>query len=173
MHGNIKSIPKDFQNVELFMSNLDIKFTVMAFTETWLNDENAGLYIIEGYIMETAYRTTREGGGVSLYIAESVNNTLRTDLDVFSEIMESRFLEIDKTSINFTRNVIIGVIYRPPNSDINVFISQMSRLLDTTRKDNKSCYLLGDYNINLLNVDKHQPFAELSKVYFHKNYYLW
>ena len=155
MHGNIRSIPKNFQNFELFMSNLDIKFTVMAFTETWLNDENAGLYKIEGYNMETAYRTTRKGGSVSLYIAESVNYTLRTDLGVFSEIMESRFLEIDKNSINSTRNVVIGVIYRPPNSDIDVFISQLSGLLDTIRKDNKSCYLLGDYNINLFNVDKH------------------
>ena len=78
------------------MSNLDIKFTVMAFTETWLNVENVGLYNIEGYNMETAYRTTRKGGGVSLSIAESVNYTMRTDLDVFSGIMERRFLEIDK-----------------------------------------------------------------------------
>ena len=80
MHGNIRSIPKNFQNFELYMSNLDIKFTVMAFTETWLNVENAGLYNIEGfdmdmgiwsheiyiskeYDMETAYRTTQKGGG--------------------------------------------------------------------------------------------------------------
>ena len=86
----------------------------MAFAETWLNDENAGLYNIEGYDMETAYKTTHKGGGVSLYIAQSVNYTLRTDLDLFSETMESRFLEIDKNSINTTRNAIIGVIYRPP-----------------------------------------------------------
>ena len=32
MHGNISSIPKIFQSFELFMSNLDIKFTVMDFT---------------------------------------------------------------------------------------------------------------------------------------------
>ena len=172
MHGNIRSIPKNFQNFELFMSNLDIKFTVMAFTETWLNYENVGLYNIEGYNMETAYRTTRKGGGVSLYIAESVNYTLRTDLDVFSEIMESRFLEIDKNSINSTRNVIIGVIYRPPNSDIDVFISQLSGLLDIIRKDNKSCYLLGDYNINinLFNVDKHQPTAEFVESLFSQEF---
>ena len=42
------------------MNNWDIKFTVMTFTETWLNDDNTGLYIIEGYNMEAACRTTRE-----------------------------------------------------------------------------------------------------------------
>ena len=50
------------------MSNWDIQFTVRAFTETWLNDDNTGLYIIEGYNMEAAYKTTGKGGGVSLYI---------------------------------------------------------------------------------------------------------
>ena len=59
------SIPKNF---ELFMSNWNIQFTVRAFTETWLNGENTGLYIIEGYNMEAAYKTTGKGGGVSLYI---------------------------------------------------------------------------------------------------------
>ena len=101
---------------------------------------------------------------------ESVNYTLRTDLDVFSEIMESRFLEIDKNSINSTRNVIIGVVYRPLNSDIDVFNSQLSGLLDTIRKDNKSCYLLGDYDINLFNVDKHQPTAEFVESLFSQEF---
>ena len=56
--------------------------------------------------------------------------------------------------------MILDVIYRPPNSDFDVFISQLSGLLNTIRKDNKSCYLLGHYDINLFNVDKHQPTAE-------------
>ena len=30
------------------MSNLDIKFTVVVFTEAWQNYENVGLYNIEG-----------------------------------------------------------------------------------------------------------------------------
>ena len=52
------------------MSNLDIKFTVMAFTEIWLNDENARLYDIEGYNVDTAYRKTRKSGGVFVYCRE-------------------------------------------------------------------------------------------------------
>ena len=88
------------------------------------------------------------------------NGGVSFNLFFYFQCVESRFLEIDENSINSTRNVIIRVIYRPPNSDTDVFIPQLRGLLDTIRKDNKSCYLLGDYNINLFNVDKHQPTAE-------------
>ena len=66
--------------------------------------------------------------------------------------------------------MIIEVIYRPPNSDIDVFISQLSGLLDTIRKDNKSCYLPGDYYINLFNVDEHQPTAEFVESLFSQEF---
>ena len=66
--------------------------------------------------------------------------------------------------------MIIGVIYDPPNSDIDVFMSQMSGLLDTIRKDNKLCYLLGDYNRHFVNVDKHQPTAEFVESLFSQEF---
>ena len=37
IHLNIRSIPKNLEHFEAFMSNLDIEFTVMAFSETWFN----------------------------------------------------------------------------------------------------------------------------------------
>ena len=67
-HSNIRSIPKNLYDLELFLSGLRIKFTVMAFSETWLNSTNHLLYNIEGYNVESAYRSCRRGGGVSLYI---------------------------------------------------------------------------------------------------------
>ena len=58
--------------------------------------------------------------------------------------MESRFTEIDRNSVNTTRNVIIGVLYLTSKNDIDAFVIQLSGILDTSRKENKSCYLLGD-----------------------------
>ena len=49
----------------------------------------------------------------------------------------------------------MGVIYRPPNSDVEQFTSLLSGVLDMVNMENKLCYLLGDYNINLSNIDKH------------------
>ena len=55
------------------------------------------------------------------------------------------------------KNVIVEVIYRPPNRDINTFNDKLGRIMDQIKCENKLCYLLGDCNINLLNCEKHDP----------------
>ena len=157
IHFNVRSIPKNLQAFEIFMSNLCINFTILAFSETWLTSYNNTLYNIDGYNAENVYRTNRKGGGVSLYIREHVSYTTRIDIDIFNEIMESKFVEIDKKCISADRNVIIGVIYRPPNSDVVQFTSLISGVLQKIKTENKKCFLLGDYNINLFNAEKHHP----------------
>ena len=51
--------------------------------------------------------------------------------------------------------MVIGVIYRPPNRDIVSFNDNLSITLDRIKRENKLCYLLGDFNINPLNHDSH------------------
>ena len=48
------------------------------------------------------------------------------------------------------KNIIIGVIYRPPNSNFNLFENEINKILSKTDKENKICYLMGDFNIDLL-----------------------
>ena len=96
LHCNIRSIPKNLYDFELYLSGLGMRFTVMAFSETWLNSTNCSLYNIEGYNVESAYRSCRRGGGVSLYIREHIVYAPRTDLNIFNDLMESMFIEIDK-----------------------------------------------------------------------------
>ena len=62
------------------------------------------------------------------------------------------------------KNVIVGVIYRPPNRDINTFNDKLGRIMDQIKSENKLCYLLGDYNINLLNCEKHDPTGQFFDV---------
>ena len=75
--------------------------------------------------------------------------------------MESKFIEIDKEAINQKRNVIIGVIYSPPNGNVEQFTLQLSGILDQRKSENKICYWLKDYNIKLFSVEKHIPTSEL------------
>ena len=51
--------------------------------------------------------------------------------------------------------MIIGVIYRPPNSDMGAFIEKLNELTESLKTERKVCYLLGDFNINLLNYETH------------------
>ena len=58
------------------------------------------------------------------------------------------------------RNLVVGVIYRPPGTDMKLFNEDINSLLNLLKNENKLCYLMGDYNINLLNYGKHSDTTE-------------
>ena len=67
---------------------------------------------------------------------------------------------MDNGTLDFNRNIIIGVVYRPPDKDIHVFTTVLYAILKTIQKENCLCYMMGDFNMNLLDVDKHVPSSE-------------
>ena len=64
----------------MFWGKLDYQFNFLAFIETWLKEHNYDNYNIYGCQSERTYRPTRAGGGVSLYIRDNIEYTLRDDL---------------------------------------------------------------------------------------------
>ena len=56
--------------------------------------------------------------------------------------------------------MFFGVIYRPPNHDISSFNDKMNSIVNVVRRENKTCYFLGDYNIDILNYASHVQSAQ-------------
>ena len=54
--------------------------------------------------------------------------------------------------INIPRgtNTLVGTIYRPPYENVNDFLDSLRKLLSTTSRENKTCYVMGDFNLDLL-----------------------
>ena len=77
------------------------------------------------------------------------NNKPRDEL-VIGDETNSVFVEVDKKSLNIDRNIIVGLLYRPPNSSIQAFTHALQPLLVKIATENKYIYLMGDYNINTL-----------------------
>ena len=61
---------------------------------------------------------------------------------------QSLFIEIIRPH---ERNVIVGLIYRPPNQNVKDFVTRMNDVLEKISRDNQTCYLMGVFNLNLLN----------------------
>ena len=100
------------------------------------------------------YRTDKTGGGVGLYIASGLEYKIRDDLCFEnSTIAELLFVEIVNPK---GKNTITGVMYRPPSQNVADFISKFNILIDKISKENKNCYIMGDFNLNLLNQHFHQ-----------------
>ena len=80
--------------------------------------------------------------------------------------MESIFVEINKDVLGTRKNVVIGVIYRIPNNNLSYFNEKISHFLDQMQRENNIVYLLGDYNVNLINSDTHDLTAEFTDIMY-------
>jgi len=98
-------------------------------------------------------------------VQEYWNYTKLDDLFRNNDHFECIFVEIPKFSFS-QKNVIIGVIYRPPNTDIHEFNQMFSDLLSEIQREDKLIYLMGDFNVNLLNAGSHNASAEFLDTFY-------
>ena len=98
--------------------------------------------------------TKTSHGGTGVFISDQINYKLREDLKIESDgNVESTFI---KLIIPNKKNIIIGCIYRHPNSQISVnefTTNYMNPLLTNISSEGKLCSLMGDFNIDLLKAD--------------------
>ena len=98
---------------------------------------------VDGYNSVNNCRSNTKGGGMALYVKD------------YNDNIETAFIEVDLGLLGTSNNVIIGVIYRPPDKDMRQFNDLISDILSVIKSEGKSCFLFGDYNINLLNTESH------------------
>ena len=165
LHLDIRSLQKKINNLSNCLTNLNIQFSIIGISETWLRDDSHSVDI-DGYRFIHKNRPNRTGSGVGLFISENLEFKLRPDLCFDNpNIAESLFIEIKKPK---GKNIIVGIVYRAPNLHPDDFLSKNTEVLDKISRENKICYLLGDFNLNLINFQTHNPTGEfLDDMYSH------
>ena len=53
--------------------------------------------------------------------------------------------------------MVCAVIYRHPNGILDKFTDYLYAAIDKISNESKLCLLAGDYNLNLLNFESHNP----------------
>ena len=104
--------------------------------------------------------TKTSAGGTLLYIANHLSYKCCNDLNIYKKSeLESKFIEIVNPRKS---NIIVGIIYRHPSMDLNDFnCNYLNKLLENISKEQKSVFLPGDFNVNLLNYNEHNQTNEL------------
>ena len=150
LHLNCRSLPKNFDTFSSLITHIDKPFLALGLTETWLKPHNADIYALPGYKFISCSRPTKLGGGVGIYINMHVQFNVIQDLTIMCDVLESVFVEVVKRDVCNSR-MLIGCIYRPPNSDVNLFNEQLSKILKhTCLARSKEIVIIGDFNLNLL-----------------------
>ena len=135
-HVDIRSIKANITDFENYLNMMNIDFSIIGVTETWISDVTCNLYSLEGYELLEKHRLNKMGGGVGFFVRNDVNCKLRDDLTIFYDHCESLFIEIDKSVFGSGRDLLIAVIYRPPNTDMKLFIDAMRDVLEKVQKTN-------------------------------------
>ena len=103
-------------------------FQIIGVAENWLKPHNVDSYFIEGYTHEYNVRPQRPGGGVSLFIADSLTYTRRNNI-YFNSVFNSITIDIDKCELDAMQKVSVIIVYRPPNTDSSLFMNELERIL--------------------------------------------
>ena len=157
---NARSLYKNFESLQDFLGSIDIEFKIIGLVETWLKDQPQEYFHIDEYNLELKNRRDKKGSDVCLFIDDDIKYTVRKDLEKIKhpDNTETLFIEIDRQA---EKNIIVGVLNKPPDQDIKVFNTFAETLLcKIAKNENKMVYLMGDFNINLINEDIHVPTTE-------------
>ena len=158
-HVNIRSAKKNLGNFENFLNILKHDFTVIGLSETWLSDNDGDLYGLCGYKVIGHNRVNSPWRGGSLCSRSCLFQRKTRPLLLWWRLWNS--LHWSRRGTTKTEpQCNYRVIYRPPNQDISSFNDKMNNIVNIVRRENKTCYLFGDYNINILNYASHVQTAQ-------------
>ena len=122
---------------------------------------------IPGYTFFKTQSLT-QNGGVGLYIKDSLTSNPRTDLDSFTDDFETVWVEIENKNDN---NFLICCVYRHPSSAIDNLTSHFQNLLSKIFSK-KLVFIMGDFNVNLLDYASHTPTNDFINKFFHTAFFL-
>ena len=154
LHLNTRSLKKNFDSFKHFLSSLNFEFRIICFSEIWLDDSALAcesLYKLPHYNSVHQLRGHGKGGGVSIYMNDSFNYKVRTDLSVNNNDIESPSIE---TLFEKKSNILINDLYRPPSGLIVSFENSLKDVFDKIKYSNKKLHIVGDVNLNLLDYEK-------------------
>jgi hypothetical protein len=158
LHINTRSLLRNFDKFRLMLACLQVSPSVIAITETWLNDLTSDQVNISGYTFHSNHRINKSGGGTGLYLLNTLEYKIRSDCNCSDpDSIESLFAEINNPK---GKNIIVGSIYRPPNQNHSSFNDRLCDILSKITRNNKLCYIAGDFNIDLLSYNEYAPTQE-------------
>ena len=175
--GNLKTSQNDLRVVQIntrgIKSKLDELDTLISdlkepniiiISETWFKKGEENFIKIKGYRFEGMPRECKKGGGVGFLIKRGLIYREMTSLNKnnLDPTFEHYYIELKGDQ----NNDILGSIYRPPNTNLDEFMTEYKSSLEQLNKLKNNEIILGmDHNINLLKHDvcpKTQDFIELN-----------
>ena len=99
-------------------------------------------------------KTCRNKGGLVMYLSKTFNYKVILSLNQYDN-WEGQFIIVNGGG--FSKDIIIGNIYRPPrdlNENYKQFLSEFTPIISSFDRTNSDIIIAGDFNINLLKINE-------------------
>ena len=104
-------------------------------------------YELQNYRRKHQVRGDHIGGGVSIYVHNSLNFKIKPDLSISNNDTESLSAEVVSDKV---RNTIVHVLYRSSNGQIEPSETFFNNTFCQINVSNKATHITGDFNLNIL-----------------------
>lgn len=158
MHWNINHLTNKLHHVNFCIASYPGTLHVIAIAESWLTPHNCSTYNIPNYSAFHLVRNNCGGGGITIYVHNSVSGV---PPKVISEVTTpdlNHFLVIELPSVRVT----IAIAYRrPENGKIDKFLEE----LDSVCLGIPRCLIMGDFNMNQLDQNLNNKLLNLIELH--------
>ena len=157
LHLNIRSIHKNLYSLTPLLSELQdqgVIVHVLGLCETYLTDSSLQLIDIENYASLHCVRKEKTGGGVSIYVHDTVKIMHQINTP-FDECFESIVIELYYHGQKF----FFSEFYRVPNTNDKLFMNSLTQLLDCG-STYKRMVVCSDQNYDLKRIHHHCPIQD-------------
>ena len=141
LHINVRSLSDKFDELIVFLANLNVDFSCIILTETWLSDcDFLNQFSIPGYELFCNSRVGARGGGVCIYVHQMFEaRVVPARLAGCEALMAELFC-------HGSRLFTVFCLYRAPSGELPLFLGDLAGILESL----PACSLLvGDVNIDL------------------------
>ena len=94
IHINIRSLQKNFDLLKSMLSCLPKLPDVIVISETWLRNSSKHLYYMDGYTAFHLVRTSKEHGGVSIYVKNEIHTDVLDQYCIVNDDIELQTIKI-------------------------------------------------------------------------------
>ena len=125
---------------------------IVLLSETWLTPISP-ILSIPGFEFVYNPRKDKKGGGVGILLSSRLHYKVIPTLHFKCKSYESIFVEVNLRNGD---KIVVGSIYRPPNTDSSLFVDEYCEILCQIKKCKYKYIAIGlDHNLNLLKSHHH------------------
>ena len=155
LHFNIVSSVTHVDSLDSMICKMRDKPDIICISESRLKDQKIDWQTILVSLPDYKLRyhnSKTDAGGVAMYIKDSINFEVKSELQLNVDDDESYFIEIEKSrNLGIRKTTLIGCVYRHPRWATSIFLEEFYKKLSAyTGKKNSSVMVVGDFNIDAL-----------------------